>query len=67
MEFTNPTVAKISAQVSASTERVSINGVTAGTTTVENAKAQIDKLLGVVNKSVFTSGMTRTIVQEATA
>lgn len=66
MEFTNPIVAKITAQVADSTEKVSINGVTADSTTVENAKSQIDKLLNIVNKSVYTAGMTRTIIQEAT-
>lgn len=65
MEFVNPIVAKISAQVTDSTEKISIAGVTADTTTVENAKAQIDKLMNIVNKSVYTSKMTRTIIQEA--
>lgn len=65
MEFVNPTVAKISAKVTGATEKVTINGVTASTTTVENAKAQIDKLMQVVSKSVDTAGMTRTIIQEA--
>ena len=65
MEFVNPTVAKISAKITGETSKITIDGVTADTTTVENAKAQIDKLMNVVSKSVDTDKMTRTIIQEA--
>lgn len=47
-------------------EFVSIGGITTGTTTVENAKAQLDKILGIVGKSVLVDGMTRIRTEEAT-
>ena len=47
-------------------EFVSIGGSTTGTTTVENAKAQLDKILGTVGKSVLVDGMTRIRTEEAT-
>ena len=47
-------------------EFVSIGGITTGTTTVENAKAQLDKILGTVGKSVLVDGMTRIRTEEAT-
>lgn len=65
MTFTNRNVAKLTAKYSDSQSTISFQGVTTASTTPENAKAQIDKILAIVGKSVITNGMTRTIVQEA--
>ena len=65
MTFTNRNVAKLTAKYSDSQSTISFQGVTTASTTPENAKAQIDKILAIVGKSVTTTGMTRTIVQEA--
>lgn len=66
MQFTEKLVSKISVQVTGSTERITLDGLTVAATTPENAKAQIDKMLNIVSKTVMTSGMIRTITQEAT-
>ena len=67
MQFTSRNAAKITAKVTGSTEKVSFDGTTTANVTPESAKTQIDKIMHVVNKTVNTSGMTRTIIQEATA
>jgi len=66
MQFTEKFTSKISAQVTGSTEKITLDGLTIAATTPENAKAQMDKILNIVNKAVNTSGMIRTITQEAT-
>lgn len=66
MQFTEKLTSKISAQVTGSTEKITLDGLTIAATTPENAKAQMDKILHIVNKAVNTSGMIRTITQEAT-
>lgn len=66
MQFTEKLTSKISAQVTDSTEKITLDGLTIAATTPENAKAQMDKILHIVNKAVNTSGMIRTITQEAT-
>lgn len=67
MIFADPITAKFSGKITGATEKITIDGATARATTPENAKAQIDKMLGIVNKAIDTTGMTRTITQEATS
>lgn len=66
MTFTEKPTAIIWAKDGDTGEFVSIGGVTPGASTVENAKAQIDKILGIVGKSVLVDGMTRIRTEEAT-
>lgn len=65
MQFSDTMTAKITATLTGTTNRITFDGTTAETPTPENAKAQIDKILDVVGKSVTTAKMTRTITQEA--
>lgn len=65
MHFVGRGSAKLTAKVTGSTKTISLDGVTPNNTTPENAKAQADKLLDIVNKSVQTSGMTRSVIEEA--
>lgn len=67
MVFADKSSAKIQAQLSGSTSTISIDGVTSGSTTPENAKAQIDKILAIVGKSVVTTKMKQIITKEAAA
>lgn len=67
MVFTAKTTAKIQAQLTGSTSTITVDGVTAGETTPENAKAQIDKILYIVGKSVLTAKMKQIITKEAVA
>jgi len=66
MIFTDKITAKFSGKITGSTEKITIDGATVASTTPENAKAQIDKILDIVGKAIDTTGMTRTITQEAT-
>lgn len=66
MTFTEKPTAIIWAKDGDTGEFVSIGGITTGATTVENAKAQLDKILGIVGKSVLVDGMTRIRTEEAT-
>ena len=66
MTFTQKPTAIIWAKDGDTGEFVSIGGITTGNTTPENAKAQLDKILGIAGKSVLTSGMTRIRTEEAT-
>ena len=65
MVFTEKEFAKIQAYLTGSTSTITIDGVTSGATTPENAKAQIDKILGIVGRSVVTSKMKQIITKEA--
>lgn len=65
MTFESLTTTKITAKYTGSTTSISMSGITASATTPENAKAQMDKILDIISKSVTTTGMTRTITQEA--
>ena len=66
MQFLNSSTAKISGTLSGKTSRISIDGTTTETTpTPEEAKTQVDKILDIVGMSILTTGMTRTITQEA--
>lgn len=65
MTFTEKPTAIIWAKDGDTGEFIAIGGVTTGTTTVENAKAQLDKILGIAGKSVITDGMTRIRTEEA--
>lgn len=65
MVFTELVTAKITAPLSGTTSTITIDGVTSGVTTPENAKAQIDKILNIVGKSVTTSKMKQIITKEA--
>lgn len=67
MVFEEKVFAKIQAQLSGSTSTITIDGVTASTTTPENAKAQIDKILYIVGRSVETAKMKQIITKEAVA
>lgn len=59
MTFKEKPVAIIWAKDGDTGEYASYSGVTTGATTLENAKAQIDKILGIAGKSVLVDGMTR--------
>lgn len=67
MVFSTKTTAKIQAMLTGSTNTITIDGVTSGDTTPENAKVQIDKILSIVGKSVVTSNMKQIVTKEATA
>lgn len=67
MVFTEKTTAKIQAQLTGSTSTITVDGVTSGDTTPENAKAQIDKILRIVGRSVVTTKMKQIITKEAVA
>ena len=67
MVFAEKETAKIQAQLSGSTSTITIDGVTSGATTPENAKEQIDKILDIVGKSVVTTKMKQIITKEAKA
>lgn len=66
MTFESLTTTKITAKFTDSTKTVSMAGITAQATTPENAKEQMDKILNVIGLNVTTTGMKRTITQEAT-
>lgn len=65
MIFETKTVAKIQASLGDNSSTITIDGVTAEDTTPENAKAQIDKILGIVGKSVLATNMKQIITKEA--
>ena len=65
MVFAEKETAKIQAMLSGSTSSITIDGVTSGATTPENAKAQIDKILNIVGRSVITAKMKQIITKEA--
>lgn len=67
MVFTANTTAKIQAQLSNSTSTITVDGVTSGETSPENAQAQINKILNIVGKSVVTTKMRQIITKEAVA
>lgn len=67
MIFEEKETAKITAQLSGSTSTITIDGVTSGSTTPENAQAQINKILAIVGKSVVASKMKQIITREAVA
>lgn len=68
MVFTEKPYAKITATIDGTADPINIDGVTTDDTiTPEEAKAQIDKVLGVVGKAVKTVGMKRIRIEEATA
>ena len=67
MVFTTKEYAKIQAQMSDSTNTITIDGVTSGDTTPENAKAQIDKILNIIGRSVSTTKMKQIVTKEAVA
>lgn len=66
MTFESLTTTKMTARFSDSQNSIAMAGVTAQSTTPENAKEQIDKIVGIFGRSVTTNGMKRTITQEAT-
>ena len=66
MTFEAINTTKITSKHSTSTDKISIDGITAGNITPEYAAEQINKLLNIIGLSVVTTGMTRTITQEAT-
>lgn len=65
MIFQTKPVATIKAKTVGSTETTTINGVTTGNTTPENAASQINKVLNIVGKEIGTSGMIRVQTEEA--
>ena len=67
MVFTDKESAKIQAQFSGSTNTITIDGVTSGETTPENAQEQINKILNIVGKSVVATKMKQIITREALA
>jgi len=68
MIFGNPATVKITAPIadSASAQKIAFDGITSSQITPEEAETQINKIFGIVDKSVSSYGMTRTAVQEAT-
>ena len=64
--FEEKPVATIKAKIAGTTDEISVGGVTTGTTTVDNAVAQINKILDIAGKSVQAGGMTRVRIEEAT-
>lgn len=59
-------VAKITATVDGSTDRIAVYGVTPDEAlTPAEAKTQLDKVLDIVGKSVKVPGMARNIYEEA--
>ena len=66
MTFESIQTTKITSKLNGSTNKITFAGVTAESTTPENAQEQINKILNITGQSVTTSGMTRTITQEAT-
>ena len=65
MVFQSKPVATIKARDATDSDVVhSMPGVTRGNTTLENAAAQINKILDVVGKEVSVSGMQRVIIEE---
>ncbi len=67
MVFVEKEFAKLQAQLSGSTSTITIDGITSGATTPENAKEQVDKILNIVGKSVVTAKMKQIITKEATS
>ena len=67
MVFTAKITAKIQAELSDNTSTITVDGVTSGETSPENAKAQIDKILHIVGRSVTTTKMKQIITREAVA
>lgn len=65
MVFADKEYAKIQAMLSGSVNLITIDGVTSGTITPENAQAQINKILNVVGKSVVKTKMKQIIAREA--
>lgn len=63
--FKEKPVATIKANEAGTTNQIQIGGVTTGTTTADNAAEQINKIFGVVGKSVSADGMTRVRTEEA--
>lgn len=67
LNFYAPQTATIRGRLQDSDQYLSIAGVTSGTTSVENAAAQINKLIIVGGKQMSADKyMTRTIKEEAT-
>ncbi len=67
MVFEEKLTAKIQAQLTGSTTTITVDGVTSGATTPENAQEQINKILDIVGKSVVTTKMKHIITKEAVA
>ena len=64
--FEQKQVATIKGKSTDSTDTYTIPGVTNGTTTVENAATQINKILGIVGRQIAADEyMTRTTIEEA--
>lgn len=64
--FQAKNVAKITATVDGTTDRIAVYGVTPDENlTPAEAKTQLDKVLGIVGKSVKVPGMARNIYEEA--
>lgn len=66
MTFESIQTTKITSKLNGTTNKITFAGVTAQSTTPENAQEQINKILAITGQSVVTNGMTRTITQEAT-
>lgn len=63
--FHEKPVATIKAKETATQNNLIINGVTKDVTTPDAAATQINKILGIVGKSVSAAGMTHTTIKEA--
>lgn len=65
LTFETKPVATITAKSATSADTFTLKGCTTASTTPDNAAAQINKLFGIVGKSVAAAGMTRSITEEA--
>lgn len=66
MQFQTKSTATLSSVIGGGiNRRISFSGVTTEEITPENAKTQIDRVMAIVNLSVLTTGMTRSLVEEA--
>lgn len=65
MIFNDKPYLKITAGIVGSKNKVTTDGITSQAFTPEEAKTQLDKLFGVVGKSVQTDGMVRIRTEEA--
>jgi len=65
MVFAEKEFAKIQAYLTGSVNTITIDGVTSDAVTPEHAKAQIDKILGIVGRSVSTAKMKQIVTKEA--
>lgn len=65
MVFTDLQTSKVTAMLTGTTNTITIDGITSGTITPDNAQSQINKILAIVGKSVVKTKMKQIITREA--